>query len=322
MREVALSQIVFDAGTQVRSAINEDVVADYAERMGEGAEFPPVVLFHDGNKYYLADGFHRVMASKRLGLADIKATVTAGTKTDALWFALGANKTNGSRMTNVDKQHAVALALAAWPNLLHREIAEQVGCSDSLVAKIAKRTGVEPDMRGRGLAAKTKRDKVRELVESGTPSVEIRKALNVHTGVIAEVRRELGMSTIDKTRRGTQERRERMREMASQGYTSRQIAAELGLNEAGCRSTMRQEGIEVPADKATYQTQRHNSTRIIENIVMDAGNLTADANLIDFSSLDRAQIKQWVDALVEAKKSLESFIRRLTKEGSKNVEAA
>src|SRR5688500_13986666 len=95
---VALHSIRTDAGTQVRAAINEDVVAEYADLMAGGVAFPPVVIFHDGSAAYLADGFHRVLAARRIGAASIVADVRAGTTTDALWYALGANNTNGQRL--------------------------------------------------------------------------------------------------------------------------------------------------------------------------------------------------------------------------------
>lgn len=48
MERIRLEHIAFDAGTQIREAISEQVVTDYAERMADGVEFPPVVLFADG----------------------------------------------------------------------------------------------------------------------------------------------------------------------------------------------------------------------------------------------------------------------------------
>lgn len=129
MKSIRLADIVVDAGTQVRVAISEDVVSDYAEQMGNGIEFPAVVLFHDGNHYYLGDGFHRVMAARRAGWIDIGAEVRQGTQQDALWFALGANRENGQRLTAADKRHAIALALAAWPDRSMHQIADQIGCT-------------------------------------------------------------------------------------------------------------------------------------------------------------------------------------------------
>ena len=133
---VSLDAIVFDADTQIRAAISECVVSDYAERMAEGVEFPPVVLFHDGSRSYMADGFHRGLAAKRNGTTDISATVKAGTRTDALWHALGANRANGHRLTPADKKHAIELALRTWPDKSERELATQVGCSKTYVHKL------------------------------------------------------------------------------------------------------------------------------------------------------------------------------------------
>lgn len=62
MKQIELARIAVDACTQIRASISESVVSQYAESMLIGAQFPAVVLFHDGNQYYIGDGFHRVLA--------------------------------------------------------------------------------------------------------------------------------------------------------------------------------------------------------------------------------------------------------------------
>jgi hypothetical protein len=57
---------------------------------------------------------------------------------DALWFALGANRENGQRMTSADKRHAILMALTAWPEKSQRAIAEQIGCSDVYISQVKK----------------------------------------------------------------------------------------------------------------------------------------------------------------------------------------
>ena len=52
---------------QTRAALNEDTVQDYADAMERGDRFPAVTVFTDGAEYYLADGFHRVEALRRIG---------------------------------------------------------------------------------------------------------------------------------------------------------------------------------------------------------------------------------------------------------------
>lgn len=321
---IQLSQIVFDAGTQIRAAINETTVTDYAERMTEGAIFPPIVLFHDGSAYYLADGFHRALAAQRNQFRDIEADVEPGTKTDALWFALGANRANGQRLNAVDKEHAVAIALREWPQKMQREIAQQVGCHSSLVSKVyQKTTSSEPVLRGRALLTQTKRDAVKELIAAGgLDSEAIAKRAKVSRSLVSGVRAELGMPHLDRSRDAIIDRRDRMRALAAAGHTSRQIAAEVGLSEQGCRATMRNEGIDVPADRVTGKLRRHDATRIIEQMVMDAENLTADVNLIDFSAVDRASVPRWLDSLIASQKSLAAFIRRLKQETDTHGEAA
>lgn len=325
MTRIKLTDIVFDAGTQIREAINDQVVSEYAERMADGVEFPAVVLFHDGNRYYLADGFHRYMASQRNAFVDIVADVRPGTKEDALWFALGANKANGHRMTDADKRHAIALAVSVFPDRSMRQIADQVGCSSTYASRIRAelQISLQPVERVIGAdgtsypasrsAAARARAEAERLTREGSSVAEVQRATGIGRDAAQRIRKEVGVG-VDKSRDGVRERRERMRVMAEGGYTSRQIAAELGISEEGCRATLRKEGIDVPGDAATRNAHRHDSTRIIEHIVMDAENLTADVNLIDFSALDSAQIATWLESLKASRDKLGAFIRRLMQE--------
>ena len=63
----------------------------------------------------MADGVHRGLAAKRMGANTIQATVIVGSRVDALWYALGANKVNGHRLTAGDTKHAIVLAVKTWP---------------------------------------------------------------------------------------------------------------------------------------------------------------------------------------------------------------
>lgn len=45
--------------------LNGSVVYDYEDQMRAGDKFPPIVVFFDGSRYWLADGFHRVAAARR-----------------------------------------------------------------------------------------------------------------------------------------------------------------------------------------------------------------------------------------------------------------
>ncbi len=64
-----------------RQAIQID--AEYAEAYRAGAQFPPVIVFYDGEHYWLADGYHRVEAARLAGRTEIYEDITPGSKRTA-----------------------------------------------------------------------------------------------------------------------------------------------------------------------------------------------------------------------------------------------
>lgn len=98
-----LSKITVDESIQPRTQLNETVIAEYSEAMQTGAQFPPVVVFYDGSKYWLADGFHRVQAKKAIGGRKILAEVISGARRNAMLYSVGANAIHGLQRTNTDK---------------------------------------------------------------------------------------------------------------------------------------------------------------------------------------------------------------------------
>ena len=136
-----LRSIRTDQAIQQREGIlNNAVVAEYAEAMQSGATFPPVVVFHDADTHWLADGYHRLEAADEAGVKAIKAEIREGTKRDAILFAVGANRDHGLRRTRADVRRAITtLAMdAEWGLLSDRVIADKVGCSDKTVAAVRK----------------------------------------------------------------------------------------------------------------------------------------------------------------------------------------
>lgn len=94
-----------DLGLQTRTGTDAETINNYAEAMADGATFPDVTVFTDGERYWLADGFHRVMAAKQNGKATIPADVRKGTADDAVVFGGTANNKQGKRPTRADVQH-------------------------------------------------------------------------------------------------------------------------------------------------------------------------------------------------------------------------
>ena len=132
-----LDEIRIDGGTQPRIAIDEKTVADYAELLTNGTEFPPVVVFYDGTTYWLADGFHRYFANKRTNRDNLQAEIHKGTQRDAVLYSVGANATHGMPRSNHDKHKAMRTLLEdkEWSKWSDNEIARQCGVSHTTVQR-------------------------------------------------------------------------------------------------------------------------------------------------------------------------------------------
>lgn len=125
-------------GTQSRVQINESTVSEYAEAIKNGVQFPPVTVFFDGTNFWLADGFHRLLAHKRAGKTEILETREVGGLRDAILYSVSANSSHGLRRTNADKRKAVEMLLsdAEWVQWSDREIAKQCAVSHPFVSDV------------------------------------------------------------------------------------------------------------------------------------------------------------------------------------------
>jgi ParB-like chromosome segregation protein Spo0J len=124
----------------VRLRVIPDIVAEYAEAMQAGDAFPPVVVFYDGETYWMADGHHRGEAAKQVGHTTIRAEVREGDEREARFYAAGANRTHGLRRDLRDKERAVRVLLGdeEWRQWSDREIARHCGVSHPLVGKLRR----------------------------------------------------------------------------------------------------------------------------------------------------------------------------------------
>jgi len=136
-KKLPLDQIHIDGGTQPRVAIDEQIVAEYAELYASGADLPPVTVFFDGVVYWLADGFHRYHASRRAGRDEIPVEVHDGLLRDAILYSVGANAAHGLRRTNADKRKAVLTLLEddEWSGWTNCEIARRCGVNEKTVRR-------------------------------------------------------------------------------------------------------------------------------------------------------------------------------------------
>lgn len=135
-------RIEIDGGTQMRAELDADTVAEYAEAMhnagGWPERMPPVIVFYDGDRYWLGDGFHRVAAHRQALVGKVPAEIRSGTRRDAVLHAAGANADHGLRRTNADKRRAVLALLQddEWAQWSDREIARRCNVSNRFVSNL------------------------------------------------------------------------------------------------------------------------------------------------------------------------------------------
>ena len=134
--ELSVNQLRFDTDVQCRASIDSGTVTEYKEALTANVVFPPLVVFHDGTAYWVADGFHRGSAYRESGATKCPCDVRQGTKRDAILYAVGANTGHGLRRRNEDKKRAVMTLLndSEWRQWSDREIARRAGVGPDMVA--------------------------------------------------------------------------------------------------------------------------------------------------------------------------------------------
>jgi polyhydroxyalkanoate synthesis regulator phasin len=149
MKKLNLLAIRIDGETQARVALDQAVVTEYAEHMKDGDKFPPIIVFHDGSDYWLADGFHRYFATKANGMVSIEAEVKEGTQRDATLYACGANGRRGLSMNFEDKRNIIKRMLAdkEWGQWTNAQIAKHVGVSKMTVGRVKQQLEEEGNLK-------------------------------------------------------------------------------------------------------------------------------------------------------------------------------
>lgn len=154
-KRIALALLNLDY--QTRAETDEGTGREYAELPAD--TFPPVVVYCIDDKYYLADGFHRVLAAKLRGENHIKAELRSGTVEDVILHGGTANNKQGKRPTRDDTQHFMRMV---W------ERREAIFGGTPTGGNMAERCGVSANT---GLAFV--RERLAELPASPTQIAEV-----------------------------------------------------------------------------------------------------------------------------------------------------
>jgi hypothetical protein len=107
---IRLDALILDPETQIRAKVCERTIKEYVGAMRSGAELPAINIApvdpEDASKgFILIDGWHRVLAARKLGLVHFKAIVVEETDAQRFqWMAAQWNRQHGLRLTREDKR--------------------------------------------------------------------------------------------------------------------------------------------------------------------------------------------------------------------------
>jgi hypothetical protein len=192
--------------TEMRVRIIQEKVEQYAQEIGEGANFPPPIVFFDTKVqvYMTGDGFHRILARHSRGDKSVLCVVKKGTYTDAILHCIETNRRQRGIPFSIGDKSKSAEALlrnADTSTWTLTKIAEFVGCATPTVSMLRSRLCIERpssiiDRHGRELPADrmhaskdreevmSRRKKVAKMFLGGTPQIKIAADLGVSRATI------------------------------------------------------------------------------------------------------------------------------------------
>ena len=139
---LGLDEIRRDGGTQPRVKMDLAHIKRLEEQIKEGQQLEPVMVFHDGESYWLADGFHRWQAHSNQEQGAIACTIETGSRRDAVLYSVGANADHKPALprTREDKRRAVMTLLhdPEWSHWTQTAIAEVCKVSRVFVNKLSR----------------------------------------------------------------------------------------------------------------------------------------------------------------------------------------
>ncbi len=141
IESISLRRLRRDGGTQLRQTMDINATREYSEAMERGEQFPPAVVFSDGESMWLADGFHRYDAHVLLNVELMECEVREGTRQDAILWAAKANEKHGVRRTPADREKTVVTLVNEFPEATQAQIARMADMPDSTVGSMLNRLG-------------------------------------------------------------------------------------------------------------------------------------------------------------------------------------
>lgn len=275
----------------------------------------------------IIDGHHRKALADELDVSCPVSRVEVRDESHACELALELNLARGARRAAMqDKTQRNATILACRERgMSTTRIAELIGVPQRTVADACEVSGTANftapvTVEGKdgkqhpatqvdksAEAVRERRKVAADMAQAGATRQEIADALGVS---VRSVYTWLGDSSepepgaASKTADAVAARYRKVRALAADGYTSAQIAAAVGLTEAGVKSGCRERGIDVPADAVMGKARRHDSNRIVAETVDALEGAAHGIRLVRLADLDRSQIEGWTTSLNDSLRAL------------------
>lgn len=138
-REVLLELHELESSTETQP---REYDPKYAEELGElitaGVKMPPIVVFYDGARYRVADGWHRRGGAEWAGKKSIACLIYEGDRDAANDYANGSrcNIDHGKRLTNSDKRARAEYWLRRHPKWSNGALADVSGLHRQYIATV------------------------------------------------------------------------------------------------------------------------------------------------------------------------------------------
>lgn len=147
VQRIKVANIRRDKRTQSRVEWKQDLVAEYATAARKNLT-PPIVVFQEGEIYWLADGYYRLAAHEQMGVSTIQAEIRPGDLRAAILYAVGANEHHGLRRTIADRHKAVMTLLhdPEWVTRSSTWIANTCNVSPDLVESLRVKNGLQQEV--------------------------------------------------------------------------------------------------------------------------------------------------------------------------------
>ena len=134
---IEIQHIIEKKDIQIRARVSQETVQRYADSI---EYLPAIDVFatatDEGERYILADGFHRLAAFRFAGRTEIRATVHIGDDKAIAEFAAVANATSGLPLTIPERNTAIRRVHKLQPELKQKDVGQLLGVSQPVVSLV------------------------------------------------------------------------------------------------------------------------------------------------------------------------------------------